>query len=270
MEHADPQFGGLVTPYSDGIPTISYALVNQFGEVLREYDSQRTYYSASTVKVGVMVAALRMVQSGEWSLDDEVVVSHEFASIVPQAGRFTMESDETDAGLGVPGDRVTRARVIERMITVSANCATNMLFEELGPERIAAVFAEAGASDSGMDRPYSDEAGLEAGIANRATALGLARLMAALVGGDLLDPTWSDYAKDLLRRREDPVISLVAAHTGADTGSKGGSVDGIAHDVAFVERNGKMHCLAVCTSGYTYQQGTAAIQAITSALLEQL
>ncbi len=270
----DGEAGGLVTPYSDGIPMISYAMVDRDGRILRAYDAERVYYSASTVKVGVLVAALREVQSGAWRLGDEKVVTHEFASIVPKAGRFVMEAEETDPGLGVPGDVVTRARVIERMITVSANCATNMLFEELGPEKVRAVSLDAGVPDTGMDRPYSDEAGLEAGVTNHASALGLARLMAALVRGELLEPQWTEYAKQLLRDREEPVIGEVAAELAArigepvDSGGKGGAVEGIAHDFAFVERNGETVCLAVCTRAYTDPQGTAAIRAVASALLE--
>lgn len=269
----DEEKGGFVTAYSDGVPAVSYALVDAEGEVLREYDAERPYYSASTVKVGVLVAALREVQAGALTLDEEMTVTHEFASILPDAPRFVMELDETDAGLGSPGDIVTRARVIERMTTVSANCATNMLFEELGPQKVAQVFIDAGVPDTGMDRPYSDEAGLQAGVTNRASALGLARLMAALVRGDLLDSEQTEYAKQLLRRRENPQISAVAADIGArtgvtvDTGSKGGGVDGIAHDFAFIERDGEMLCLAVCTRAYTYEQGAATIRAITAALL---
>lgn len=267
--------GGFVTPYSDGVPMVSYAVVDRDGTILRQYDAERPYYSASTVKVGVLVAALREVQNGSWKLDEKKEVTHEFASILPEAGRFTMNADETDAGLGVPGDIVTRARVIERMVTVSANCATNMLFEELGAQKVAQVFLDAGVPDTGMDRPYSDDAGLKAGVTNRASALGLARLMASLVRGDLLDPEWTEYAKELLRQRENPRISAVAADLAAqtgdtvDTGSKGGGIDGIAHDFAFVELNGSMFCLGICTRAFTYEQGAAAIQAIASALLNE-
>lgn len=275
----NPDFGlddepsGIVSDYSDGTPVISYALVDADGAVLRERAATLPYYSASTVKVGVLVAALRKVQAGTWHLSDPLTVTHEYASIVPDAPRFVMEIEETDPGLGAPGDTVTLAHVLNRMTTVSANCATNMLFEALGADQVAAVSRDAGAPDTGMDRPYSDVAGLEAGITNRASALGLARLMAALVRGDLLDTEHTNIAKQLLREREEPVISAVTSAVGrqnavvTDTGSKGGSVDGIAHDFAFIERDGTMQCLAVCTRGYTYEQGAAAISAVTAALL---
>lgn len=272
----DAQSGGIVSDYSDGVPTISYALLKSNGQILRQYDAERVYYSASTVKVGVLIAALREIQNGSWSLDDPIRVTHEFSSIVPSSGRFVMEIEETDAGLGAPGDTVTRAHVLNRMTTVSANCATNMCFEALGPEKVQAVFAEAGAHDTGMGRPYSDEAGLRAGTTNSASALGLARLMAALVRGALLDPEWTRYAMRLLHEREDPVISSIAVDQAARrgesvyTGGKGGSVDGIKHDVAFIERNGETLCLAVCTRAYSVPQGAAAISAIANALLDDV
>ncbi|MGO3147937.1 MAG: serine hydrolase [Leucobacter sp.] len=271
----DTEAGGIYAEQSDGVPMISYALLDSNGTVLRQYDAERIYYSASTVKVGVLVAMLREVQSGKIHLDDEITVTHEFTSMDPHAARFVIEEEETDPSLGKVGDVVTRAWVLNRMTTVSANCATNICFEELGAEKIAAVFADAGARESGLGRPYSDAAGESAGVTNTASALGLARLMAALVRGDLLDPEWTAYAMQLLHDREDPVISTVANELASKrgesvyTGGKGGSVDGIKHDFAFVQRGNDTLCLAVCTRAYTIPQGAAAISAIAHALLEE-
>ena len=270
----DAEAGGISAEQSDGVPMISYALLDSSGTVLRQYDAERIYYSASTVKVGVLIAMLREVQNGTVSLDDEITVTHEFTSMDRAAGRFVMEEEETDPSLGKVGDIVTRAWVLNRMTTVSANCATNICFEELGAEKIAAVFADAAAPESGLGRPYSDAAGEAAGITNTASALGLARLMAALVRGDLLDPEWTRYAMQLLHDREDPVISTVANELASKrgesiyTGGKGGSVDGIKHDFAFIQSDSGTLCLAVCTRAYTIPQGAAAISAIAHALLE--
>jgi hypothetical protein len=99
--------------------------------------------------------------------------------------------------------------------------------------------------------------------------------MAALVRGDLLDAEWTEYAMRLLHRCQEPVISAVvleqASRRGETvyTGGKGGSVYGIKHDSAFVQRNGETLCLAVCTRAYTDEQGAAAISAIANALLEE-
>jgi len=269
----DEEPGGIVSDYSDGVPMISYALVDADGGILRAYDAERPYYSASTVKMGVMVAALREVQRGNWSLDDEHTVTHEFTSIVPGAGRFVMPLEDTDPGVGSPGDTVTLSHLLDRMTGVSANCATNILFEALGPEAVASPFLDAGVPDTGMDRPYSDARGLAEGYTNRATALGLARFVAAIARGDLLDEQQTAKAKQLMRNRQNPVIGGALAEIGAragktiDHGSKGGGIEGIAHDVAFLERDGETRCLAICTRAYGEEQGEAAIRALATALL---
>ena len=264
---------GIISEYSDGNPRISFALVDSAGTPLRAYAAERVYYSASTVKLGVMVATLRHIQRGIWALSDEWLVSHEFASIVPGAQRFTIPLDETDPGCGTPGDTVTLGHLLDRMTSVSANCATNRLFEALGVEAVSAAFGDAGIYDTGMDRPYSDVSGLQAGITNRATALGLARFMAAITGGQLLDVAHTNAAVAYMRKCEEPLIGAVLAERAArsgirlDHGSKGGTVEGIVHEVAFVERNGERLCLAICTRGYSEAQGSVAIRAIADAVL---
>lgn len=264
--------GGLLTTYADGTPRVSYALIDRDGAVIKQLDAERVFYAASTVKIGVMIATLREIESGNWSLDDEITVTHEFASVAEGAERFVMEREATDPGLGTPGDVVRRGRVLDRMMSVSANCATNILFEELGAARVKRAFTDAGVYDTCMDRPYSDAAGLEAGISNRSSALGLARLVAALLRGELLDAQHTDYARRLMSNREDPVIAGLAQRLGSQEhpvfiGSKGGEVSGIVHDVAFIERAGDVHILAVCTSGFTSGQGNAVVRTVAEALL---
>ncbi|MBP1325844.1 beta-lactamase class A [Leucobacter exalbidus] len=48
--------GGVISRYSDGVPTVSFALVDKTGAVLREHEAERTFYVAPATGVGRLVA----------------------------------------------------------------------------------------------------------------------------------------------------------------------------------------------------------------------
>ena len=54
------------------------------------------FYAASTVKLAVLVAAARALESGELTLDQQVRSTDRFASQVPGAPAYRIEPDDLD------------------------------------------------------------------------------------------------------------------------------------------------------------------------------
>jgi beta-lactamase class A len=89
------------------------------------YKADQTWYLASTVKIPLAIAILQKVESGELSLDYELILQ---------------ESDFVDGNGDIlwqqPGKKYTVGILMKKMIQESDNCATDMLFRLVGEEEL--------------------------------------------------------------------------------------------------------------------------------------
>lgn len=266
----------LTSDYSDGVPTVSFHLTDMSGTVLAERNPDVRFYSASTIKLGVLVAAMQAVERGELSLDQPVVSTHTFTSGVGANTAFSFDPEDYDEGLPPEGSLTTLRTVLERMIIVSSNEATNLAIELVGFPAINASLATCGATNSFMDRLYGDMDALAAGLTHQVTARDLAKIMHTVLSGRAAGPELTAMMMGWLRAQEYPVIGLEAQALvpECDWGSKSGWVTGIRHDVAFVapasdaSATGKVpsqgYVLAVCTRAYTEDDATEVVRSITA------
>jgi len=252
-----------VGTYSDGVPVVAYRLTTAAGDVLAERAATTPFYAASTIKLAPLVAALRLVEAGTLTLDDTLVTRDTFESQVPEAPDYRLVPDDVDHGMPPAGTPMRLADVLERMIVVSSNEATNMVVERVGLEAIAQVLSDAGAHDSRMARQFGDQAAAEAyGMSNVVTAADLASLMGALVSGRLAGPQATTWMTDVLSRQQTPHIAANAPEH-LPWGSKSGSVDAIRHDVAYLGPPGAgTVVMAVCTRGYPAEDADEMIAAL--------
>jgi beta-lactamase class A len=231
--------------HSDGVPIIAYCVRRASGAVLAERLADMEFYAASTVKLAVLVAAARALEAGTVSLETSLPSADTFQSEAPGAPDFHIDPDDLDEGMPPPGTPMPLADVIERMVVVSSNEATNMVVELLG-------------------RKYSDLAAAALGGSHRTTAGDLATLMSAVVTGALAGPEWTSWMTAMLGRQFDRQLTALVPE-GVPFGSKSGWVAGIRHDVAFVGEPGPdALVMAVCTRGYEAPDAEEALRAIGS------
>lgn len=242
----------VVSDYSDGVPAVSYCLMTMGGAVLTQRGAGTRYYAASTIKLAVLVAALRMVDDGKLSLEQTLISRHTFPSAVLEAGDFDFDEDEIDAGMPAVGELVTLREVLRRMIVVSSNEATNMTVGLTGFEVVDEALRLCGAGSSKMERIIGDLAALEAGLTSEVTARDLASMLRMIVTGQAAGPASTELMLEFLQAQEYGIIgpSVPAARWG----SKSGWVPGIRHDVAYLVpaalRLQEGCVLAVCTRAY--------------------
>ncbi|GAA3863363.1 serine hydrolase [Leifsonia kafniensis] len=253
----------VISAYSDGVPFLSFLAMNADGHVLISLNADEPVYAASTIKLAVLVAAMRQVDAGMLSLDQPVAVTDTFMSRIAGAGRFSFEPDETDLGLPPNGETVSLAECLERMIRVSSNAATNLVVERIGMPAVTESLALMGAGSSSFERLISDHAARDEGFSHAATAHDLAAIMNSIVTGALCGPASTAFMVEQLKNQAYPVIGA-ALPPGATWGSKSGWVDGIHHDVAFVGEPGEpdSYVLAVCTRGFGNEHAQAVIAAV--------
>lgn len=248
--------------HSDSVPVIAFCVRRASGPVLAERLRGEQFYAASTVKLAVLVAVARALEAGTVTLETPLTSTDTFRSQVPGAPDYRIDPDDLDEGMPAPGTPMPLADVVERMVVVSSNEATNMVTELVGLGAVNAALADAGARSSTYGCKYSDFAAAAHGARRDTTAGDLAALMSAVVTGALAGPAWTSWMTAMLGRQHDRQLT---AHVpdGVPFGSKSGEVDGVRHDVAFVGEPGPdALVVAACTRGYEAPDAEEALRAI--------
>lgn len=266
----------VITRASDGTPAVSYALADAGGRLIAERRARTVFYSASTVKLGLMLAVVLADERGSLSLGDRVPCVSEWASAPAEpssdgstdaaAEMFVLDPEDRDPQFPADGELASIGELTTAMIRRSSNEATNMLFDLVGASAIADAFALCGAAQTRMERRIGDERATRAGLTNETTAADLVTVMHALLAGEVTSRGHADWMRDVLAGQEHPRIGGVVA-AGTAWGSKSGDVPGIEHDVAFVGDGPARRYLAVCTRAFEPEQGRETIAAVAQALL---
>lgn len=255
---------GAAGTHSDRVPVIAFCVRRASGPVLAERLADEQFYAASTVKLAVLAAVARALEAGTMTLETPLTSTDTFRSEVPGAPDYRIDPDDIDEGMPAPGTPMPLADVVERMVVVSSNEATNMVTELVGLGAVNAALADAGALSSTYGCKYSDFAAAADGARRDTTARDLAALMSAVVAGALAGSQWTSWMTAMLGRQHDRQLT---AHVpdGMPFGSKSGWVDGIRHDVAFLGEPGPdALVVAVCTRGYEAPDAEEALRAIGS------
>jgi len=224
-------------------------------------------HAASTMKVAVLAAAHALAAAGELRLDDPVPVEDRFVSL----------ADGSDFAVGDDGDEWTRARIgravplrslVERMIVVSGNLATNLVLGRVPPARVSALCAELGA-DVTVLRGVEDAKAHARGLDNTATARGLLALLRAVAERRL---PGSAEMLGLLERAEPRDGIPAALPIGTRLAHKPGRIAGHSHDAALVFPTGRPpYALVVLTRGFQDERAAlGAIRAISRAVWDHL
>jgi beta-lactamase class A len=233
-------------------------------------EPEAQHYAASTMKLPVLVAAQRLAERGELDLDRTVVVHDDFDSLVP-GRRFTMDpaEDSDPETWAAVGNAVPLRELVERMVTVSGNLATDLVLEQVGPAEVATVLELAGCSPrTVLPRGIEDYPARDAGLDNLVTADDLARVMVALADGRLTGSAAGAECERILRAQTYRAGIPAGLPEGLEVGNKTGWIDGVNHDVALVRAPGLPPTgLAVLVSAPgTPEEREAGIARLTSAV----
>jgi len=211
-------------------------------------EEHEPHYAASTMKVGVMVAAYRAFAD----LDQPVLVHNNHRSAAPAAAAFGNDGDDDgDPAVWQRMDSEMPLRwLARRMIVRSSNLATNLLLGLLDYESVNKVWRDCGATRSHTDRGIEDYAARELGITNEVTAADLAALMSSLTMGELADPERTAEMLGVLCAQEYLDDFAQGLPPGTRMASKNGWVTGVRHSVAVIyPGDAAPYVLSVCTTG---------------------
>jgi beta-lactamase class A len=209
------------------------------------------FHAASTMKVPVLIQVFRDVDARRLRLDGRIRVVNAFRSLVDGSPYSLSASDDSDSSLyGRVGRSATLRELVELMITVSSNLATNILIERVQAARVQATAVGLGADSIEVRRGVEDGKAYRAGLNNTTTARDLGVLFAALARGRAASGPSCQAMLDVLGRQHFNEGIPAGLPPGTRVAHKTGWFTGTHHDGGVVTAaDGRRYVLVVLTRG---------------------
>lgn len=223
--------------------------------------ADQRFHAASTMKIAVMIQVFRDADARRLSLRDPITVTNSFRSIADSSAFELVPTEDSDSTLYRRiGERVNVLDLVELMITVSSNLATNLLVDRVTAPRIQASLHALGADSVQVLRGVEDGPAFRAGRNNTATARGLGILLAAIANAEAATAVSSSRMLDILQdqRFRDAIPAGLPRRT--RVAHKTGTITGAHHDAGIVYvRGDPRYVLVVMTRGLNQQTQSAAL-----------
>lgn len=244
---------------------LAHCLLDAQGTVLSAHAPDLPFYAASTIKLHVLLAALRAADEGRLDVMAEVPAARTFTGI--DGAPFTLGGDHLEASHPAECTAVPVRELLVRMIDRSSNEATNQIAELIGLPAIAALIDSLGLRATRMERLIGDGAALAQGLTNETSAADLATTMLHAIRPG----PGAALAREALGAQRIPVIAT-ALRSDVPWGSKSGWVDGYRHDVAHLGEpaDPDLRVLAVMTGGLAQDEADQRIRDLVRELCGDL
>jgi beta-lactamase class A len=213
-------------------------------------NARARFHAASTMKVPVMIQLFRDADAGRLRLDDSLTVTKTFSSLFDGTSFDVDKADDSESTLyGQVGRKVRVRDLLELMITVSSNLATNNLIQQVGAARADRTAHELGADSIRVLRGVEDGKAYRAGLNNTTTARDLGVLLAAIAQGRAASTASCREMFAILGRQHFTEGIPAGLPAGTRVYHKTGWIEGVVyHDAAIVELSaGKRYVLVVTT-----------------------
>ena len=197
--------------------------------------ADETFFSASIIKVPVMVAVYRKVEQGDLSFSQEVELKEEDWA----AGAGWLQWEEA-------GTKQTVGDLLLLMMTQSDNVATNALVRMVGgDDHVNGVAQSLGAKDTLLYQKVSSERGAVPGMDNRTTPRDMATMMQKIADGEAASEKSCGYMIDLMLTNE--LDWWLDAGLPADVyaANKAGWLYQVYGDAGIVEHEGRRYTVAI-------------------------
>jgi beta-lactamase class A len=237
------------------------------GVVRYARDADERFPSASTIKLVIMVAALRAYERGTTTPDTIVRLR---APDLVSGSEFLQYAR--------PGATYRVATLVEHMIRQSDNSAANALITHFGFEEINAVARAAGMSRTQLKRHFMDYTAIVKHNDNQTTAHDLGTLLYEIERGAREAITTIASAEScrkmigILLGQEDRNKIPAGLPAGVPVANKTGEIDGVRNDAAIVDPFGERPYVIVVLTKHLEDdsEGIVAISRISRRVYENL
>jgi beta-lactamase class A len=215
-----------------------------------------SFHPASTMKICVMMEVFHQARQGAFSLDDLIPVKNEFASLVDQAPYSLSDEDDSEIDLYHRiGQSLSIRDLVQRMITVSSNLATNILMDRVTPEKTTRFMRELGAESLVVRRGVEDTLAYRMGLNNASTARGFLEILIKLANRAVISQADSDEMIEVLAQQK--INEMIPSQLPADVriAHKTGWTGEYHHDLGIVfPSNSHPFVLVIMTKGFKEEE----------------
>ena len=188
--------------------------------------------SASLIKVFIMAEAFNQKNQGKLDFNEVVTINKE--------DKYAWGSLDK-----VPdGTKVKVGDLVEQMIVVSDNTATNLLISKLGMDNVNALIKKFGCNETVLGRKMLDSAAAKAGRENYTSPRDMAIILEKIYNKKCIDPKGDKKMMDILSKQQwNERIPANLPHD-LKIAHKTGELGGALHDAGIVF--GRQHDYIIC------------------------
>lgn len=194
-------------------------------------NGSQIFHAASTMKTPVMMEVFNQVRHGKFSLTDSILVKNEFKSIV-DGSIFSLDSaNDSDPELYKHiGSKQTLSALMERMIDMSSNLATNLIIDLVGAKNVDRTMEKLGVKNLKVLRGVEDQKAFDLGLNNVTTADDQLILYQKLARGKFINKLACKEMIDILSKQKHNEIIPAYLPKNILVAHKTGSITGVEHD----------------------------------------
>lgn len=196
------------------------------------YNADAPLVAASVIKIPIMLEAYRAQNAGELSMREEIPLTER--DLFPSCGVLKYIFPYGVSHMSI-------AALVELMIIVSDNSATNLLIDRLGMAQINRTLKNVGCEKTVLRRKLFDVEASAKGLENTIGAREMGTLLCRMAGVPGTRPlvSESDDAKMIQTLKHQRLNGKIPFYLhGYDIAHKTGEDDGITHDVGLVYEKG--------------------------------
>jgi beta-lactamase class A len=200
-----------------------------------EYQAERWFHAASTIKVPVLLGVFAAIDQGRLQPYSRVHVRNRFLSAADGSPYRVEASRDSNSEVHAAVGRTMQIRELARhMIVTSSNLATNLLIDLVGLEAIQRTLKELGLHGIELRRGVEDLPAWDKGINNRVTASGLLGALRVLAEDKKFSADARREMMDILHAQEFRSGIPAGLPEAARVAHKTGEISTVAHDAGVV------------------------------------
>lgn len=222
----------------DGI-TVAVSLHHLEPEERKEYLGHRPFRAASTIKILILIAVARALDSGALDLSSRIIPEPQ--TRVGGSGVLNWLSRDLSP---------TLADHAWLMIAISDNTASNVLIDAVGLPAIVSVGRDLGLTETVLHRHFMSTKRRPQDPSNCVSAVDLTAILTAIAADRAASPERCAWMRSLLANQQ--YREGIARHLpeGIDYAGKTGWQSEIVHDCGLLAGPGGTIALAILTEGY--------------------